>query len=231
MRGRPRTFDRNEALRRAMQLFWERGYEGTSLDALTRAMGINRPSLYAAFGCKEALFREAVALYQATEGGAAARALEEQPTARAALERVLRGNVELFLTPGKPSGCMIVLAATIGTPETSEVRAFLAEQRRSSLAAFEQRIERGQAEGDVPAGADPEALAAFYTTVLHGLSTAARDGASRQALMGIVDSAMAAWDTLVEPNPPRRGARPEGRAGGRSGAASVRRRNRETQSG
>lgn len=195
-RGRPRAFDRAAALRRAMEVFWERGYEGTSLGDLTAAMGINRPSLYAAFGCKEALFREAVELYGSAEGSATNRALRE-PTARAVVEAMLRGNVEAYLDPKNPAGCMIVLAATLGSPESKGVRDHLAECRRSGQVALQRRLERGVAEGELPAGTDTAALAAFYTTLLQGLSIQARDGASRETLNAVVDNAMAAWDALV----------------------------------
>ncbi|HTN90704.1 MAG TPA: TetR/AcrR family transcriptional regulator [Sorangium sp.] len=198
-RGRPRSFDRASALRRAMEVFWERGYEGTSLSDLTTAMGINSPSLYAAFGCKEALFREAVSLYSEVEGAAVARAMREEPTARRAVEAMLRGNAEAYVSPGKPSGCMIVLAATLGTQESEAVRSHLAEVRRGALVELQRRLDRGVAEGDLPAGTDTAALAAFYTTVLQGLSIQARDGASREALLAVVDCAMAAWDALARP--------------------------------
>ncbi|WP_436626235.1 TetR/AcrR family transcriptional regulator [Sorangium sp. So ce136] len=198
-RGRPRSFDRAAALRRAMEVFWERGYEGTSLSDLTAAMGINSPSLYAAFGCKESLFREAVSLYNQVEGAAVARAMREAPTARGAVEAMLRGNAEAYVSPGKPSGCMIVLAATLGTQESEAVRCHLAEVRRGAVVELQRRLDRGVVEGDLPAGTDTAALAAFYTTVLQGLSIQARDGASREALLAVVDCAMAAWDALARP--------------------------------
>jgi AcrR family transcriptional regulator len=193
-RGRPRSFDRDAALRRAMTVFWERGYEGVSLSDLTAAMGINAPSLYAAFGCKEALFREAVALYGANEGSIAERALREKKTAREAVEALLRGNAEAYADPKNPRGCMVVLAATNCTPENEDVRAHLSQCRRDAQKMLKRRLDRGVADGDLPGGTDAAALAAFYTTVLNGLSIQARDGASRQQLHAIVDVAMAAWD-------------------------------------
>jgi len=194
-RGRPRRFDRAAALRRAMEVFWERGYEGTSVSDLTAVMGINAPSLYAAFGSKEALFREAVALYDATEGSATGDALRDEPTARAAIEGVLRRNAAAFADPATPSGCMIVLAATNCTPANDGVRDFLAEWRRNDEAAFADRLARGVTAGELPTGTDTRALAAFYTAVLHGLAIQARDGASHATLDAVVDHAMTAWPT------------------------------------
>lgn len=202
-RGRPREFDRAQALRRAMEVFWQRGYEGASLGDLTAAMGINRPSLYAAFGCKEALFREAVALYDAVEGASTERALNEQPTSRAAVEAMLRDNADAYVASGNPPGCMIVLSALLGTQENQAVRDFLAQSRRRGQDALRRRLERSVAEGELPAGTDVGAVAAFYTTVLQGLSIQARDGASRAALRAIVDGALAAWDLLTAPGAAR----------------------------
>lgn len=198
-RGRPREFDRAAALRRAMDVFWRRGYEGASIGDLTKAMGINAPSLYACFGCKEALFRAAVALYNETEGAATDRALERAPTARTAVAAMLRDNAEAYARPKRPPGCMVTLAATVGSAENQEVRDFLSQCRQQAQDALQLRLERGIAEGDVPAATDTTALAAFYYTVLQGLSIQARDGASRAALHRIVDCAMAAWDRLTGP--------------------------------
>lgn len=196
-RGRPRAFDRALALRRAMEVFWEHGYEGTSLQALTSAMGINAPSLYAAFGGKEALFREAVALYSEQEGPLTRAALTEAPTAREAVARVLRDGAIAYTEPGRPSGCMIVLAATTYTPKTEGIRDFLAEQRRAGTAELRERIAAGIKDGDVPAGADITALAEYFSTVLHGMSIQARDGASRASLLAVAEAAMAGWDALA----------------------------------
>jgi AcrR family transcriptional regulator len=196
-RGRPRGFDRDAALHQAMDVFWARGYEGTSLGDLTAAMGIASPSLYAAFGSKEQLFHEAVELYGTLQGSMTARALSGQPTSRAAVEALLRDNAAAYTSPGNPRGCMVVLAATNVTPANQGVADFLAEQRRNGRAEVLARLERGVAEGDLPPETDVAALSAYVSTVLHGLSFEARDGLSCDALNAIVDGAMAAWDALV----------------------------------
>lgn len=192
-KGRPRAFDRQEALAAAMHVFWERGYEGTSLADLTREMGINPPSLYGAFGNKEALFAEALALYEAKEAEVITRLLNSAPTAREAIEATLRYNAEVYVEEGRPRGCMIVLSSLVGTPQSETVRRLLAERRRAGEDELRERIQRGQAEGDVPADADAAHLAAFYTTVLQGMSITARDGASRAELARIVTTAMDCW--------------------------------------
>jgi AcrR family transcriptional regulator len=202
-RGRPRGFDRAAALRRAMEVFWEHGYEGTSIGDLTAAMGVRPPSLYAAFGNKEALFREAVALYEDIEGEPPLRELREAPTACAGVEAMLRSHVLAYTEPGKPAGCMIVLAATTYTPSTQGIRDFLAEQRRASTAEVRARLARGRSDGDLSPDTDVDALAAYVSSVQFGMSLQARDGASRESLSSVVDLAMAAWDRLLAGGPAR----------------------------
>ncbi len=193
--GRPRGFDRDTALLAAMRTFWARGYEGTSIQDLVDATGVNKPSLYSTFGCKEEIFREAVELYDRLEGRATSQSLGAATTTREAVETMLRSNARAYVADEGPRGCMIVLASLLGAPENKNVRAFLADNRLSGEAALRDRLARGVAEGDLTPSADLDRLAAFYTTVLEGLSIQARDGASAQKLDTIVDAAMLAWPT------------------------------------
>ena len=198
-RGRPRSFDREVVLGRAMRVFWERGYEGTSIADLLRAMEITPPSLYAAFGSKEQLFRDAIAYYSRVESAASAEAMRQDGSARDTIERILRSNADAYTDPDKPSGCMVVLCATIGPPASESVRAFLAAQRGLGQDEIQHRLEVAVTEGELPNGTDTAGMALFYTTVLQGMSLQARDGAARAALHRIVDGAMAAWSTLAAP--------------------------------
>lgn len=196
-RGRPRSFDRTAALRRAMEVFWAKGYAGASMADLTAAMGINSPSLYAAFGCKEQLFREAVDLYRETEGLEVWKEMESFTTARAAVETFLMRTAEAFTRPGKPTGCLVVLGAVVGGDAGESVSQALCERRRGNLGVLTRRLERAVAEGELPPGIDCGAIATFYLTVQQGMSLQARDGSTREALTAIARSAMAAWPALT----------------------------------
>jgi len=198
--GRPRSFDRDVALSRAMKLFWERGYEAVSLADLTHELGINKPSIYAAFGSKEGLFREAVELYAATEGCATQNAMRDEPTARAAVEAMLRNNARVYTSADKPRGCMVLLAASVGSSENHEVRAYLATLRTRARALIEARVRRAILEGDVVGTADARRVALFYMSVLCGMSAHARDGLSYSELEPLVDDALAAWDVVAGPS-------------------------------
>jgi AcrR family transcriptional regulator len=183
-----------------MTVFWQRGYAGASVDALAAAMQINKPSLYAAFGSKETLFREALALYGTVEGAPVQRALDDASTARQAVEGALRANANLYTVRGKPRGCMIGLSALQCPPDDERVRRIARRTRHEGEAAIRRRIERGIADGDVPATADAKTMAAFYTAVTHGLAVQARDGVSRATLNAIVEGAMGAWEQLAAGN-------------------------------
>jgi AcrR family transcriptional regulator len=196
-RGRPRSFDRDAALQAAMKTFWQFGYEGASMAALTEAMGINSPSLYACFGSKEQLFREAVDLYLATEDKKTRSTLAEQQTARGAVEAMLQRSVANLTDPAGCRGCLLVLGDSNASPEHGGIHQYLVQRRKEIQAALEERIKRGIADGDVPAHANVKAIAAFFMTVMQGLSLRARDGASREAMLQVADAALAAWDALV----------------------------------
>jgi AcrR family transcriptional regulator len=196
-RGRPRSFDRDAALHAAMKTFWRFGYEGASMAALTEAMGINSPSLYACFGSKEGLFKEAVDLYLATEDKKTRSRLSEEPTARDAVAGMLRCSVNNLTDPSGARGCLLVLGDSNAAPEHAGIHQYLTQRRKEIQATLEARLHRAVAEGDVPSHADGKAIAAFYMTVMQGLSLRARDGASREAMTQIAGAAMAAWDALI----------------------------------
>ncbi|WP_157574172.1 TetR/AcrR family transcriptional regulator [Nocardia jejuensis] len=190
-RGRPRSFDRDAALDKALRLFWRQGYEPTSISDLTSELGIGAPSLYAAFGDKQTLFTEAVGVYGERYGGFAARALIEEPTARAAAERTLREAAIEYTEPGRPNGCMVI-SAGLNTTNT-DVAAGLATKRESNVAGFEQRISADIAAGILPASTDALALARFVGAVMQGMSQSSQDGATRDELVKVAELAMLAW--------------------------------------
>ena len=206
-RGRPRTFDREQALKSAIDVFWARGYDGATLEELQAAMGgIAPPSFYAAFGSKDRLFREAVELYYTTMRDRFLGVLDA-PTARDAIEGLLREGVECFSSGDGPRGCLIVLGAINCTRANKDAHDHLRGLRQQGPEIIRQRLARGVADGDLPAGAPVSEMASFYTTVMQGMAVRARDGASRQALMGVVQAAMAAWDPMVsQARRPRRAA-------------------------
>lgn len=187
-RGRPRSFDRDTALAKAMEVFWKKGFEATSISDLTRAMGINPPSLYAAFRDKESLFLEAVERYGQAHGASCPYCSE--PTAREAVEKLLRFMAHELTDPAHPRGCLMMMAASTSANASAALRDALAAKRMASREKLRERIRRGIEEGDVPADADAGALADFYSTILTGMSQQARDGASRKSLLATVEHAL-----------------------------------------
>ncbi|MFF0966371.1 TetR/AcrR family transcriptional regulator [Streptomyces sp. NPDC003703] len=190
-RGRPRSFDRATALEKAVLAFWENGYEGTSVSDLTRVMGIGAPSLYAAFGDKQALFAEVVRDYGERYGSFGERALAEEPTARAAVERMLREAAAEYTAPDRPHGCLVIHAAANCT--TPEVEESLRTRRNENIAAFESRIRADVAAGELPEGTDTGALARYVGALVQGMSQQARDGARREELEAVAEIALAVW--------------------------------------
>lgn len=189
-RGRPRSFDRDEALRRATEVFWERGYETASISELTTAMGIRPPSLYAAFGDKRALFDEVVAGYQAVNEPVVVEAFAA-PTAREGMERLLHRLADDYTDPSHPPGCLVISAAV--NVADHGVRDSLRADRNANKAAIAERIAEDVRTGLLPDDVDPRELATFYAAVVQGMSTQACDGASREQLHGIAARAMRAW--------------------------------------
>ncbi|WP_313237939.1 TetR/AcrR family transcriptional regulator [Delftia acidovorans] len=199
MAGRPREFDRDQALERAMLAFWRRGYEGTSMADLVQALGIASARIYAAFGSKQDLFREAVQRYEAGDGGFADRAMAQEPRVRDALARVLRDAVATYTDDAHPLGCMVVTAATNCAEENEAVAAWLAEHRRQRTQSLIDRLQRALDEGELRAGTDVQALGDFYATQLHGISVQARDGVPRERLLAAVQTALLLLETALEP--------------------------------
>ncbi len=191
-RGRPRSFDKDRALEAALEVFWEKGYDGASLSDLTEAMGINRPSLYAAFGDKEALFRKVLERYEHGPMAYMAEALQE-PTARRAVELMLKGTIAALTRPHAPHGCLLVQGALACGEESNAMREELATRRAAGEVALRKRMKRAKDEGELPASVNPADLSRFYMAILHGMSVQAAGGASRAALESVAETALKAW--------------------------------------
>jgi AcrR family transcriptional regulator len=191
-RGRPRGFDCDQVLDRALQVFWRKGYEGASLAELTKAMGINRPSLYAAFGDKEALFRKALDRYETGPVRYFQEALQAS-TSREVAERLLYGTAEVVADGSHPAGCLLVQGALAAGDEAEPVRRELAVRRGASMEAIRRRLQRARREGDLPAGADPAGLARYLATILHGMAVQAAGGASANDLRRVAEIALRSW--------------------------------------
>lgn len=191
-KGRPREFDVDEALAAALRVFWTKGYEAASLSDLTDAMGITRPSLYAAFGNKESLFRKALDLYEREKLAYVGEALQ-QPTSRGVVEQLLRGALAMQTSDCEPKGCMRVIGSVSCGPEAESIRADLMARRQSSQRALCERMKRAKDEGDLPAGTDVDGLCAYLGAILGGMAIQAGSGASKTQLEGLVETALAMW--------------------------------------
>jgi AcrR family transcriptional regulator len=190
--GRPREFDVDQALDRALQVFWRKGYEGTTLPDLTKAMGINRPSLYAAFGSKEGLFRKALDRYAEGPAAYVGEALNE-PSARAVAERLLGGAIDAVTDRRNPRGCLMVQGALACGEAAESVRRELVSRRLAGEAALRERFERAISDGDLPVDSHPADLARYIVAVIHGIAVQAAGGASRAELRRVAAMALRAW--------------------------------------
>lgn len=190
--GRPREFDTAEAIDKAMLLFWRKGYEGTSIADLTEALGVTRPSLYAAFGNKEQLFRTVLDRYDERTAEFLSVSLKLR-TGREVAEGLLRGAANFHASPANPPGCLIVHGALVGSDESEPLRKETRNRRTQLRAAIRKRLERSLAEGDLPEGAAPEALARYIVAVMRGMAVEAASDAKGRDLHQIVDIAMLAW--------------------------------------
>jgi AcrR family transcriptional regulator len=190
--GRPRTFDAETALDKAMKVFWEKGYEGSSLPELTEAMGMNRPSLYAVFGNKENLFRMALDRYGSTHDPLFNAALKE-PTARAVVEHFLRGNADAQTETDKPHGCLVINGALACSDDALPIRNSLIERRAASEVQLRERFEQAKVDGDLPADSCSGQMARYVMTVSNGMAVQAAAGATRQQLQEVVDQVLRGW--------------------------------------
>lgn len=191
--GRPRAFDREQALGIALDLFWRQGFEGTSTTQLTAAMGISPPSLYAAFGSKETLYREAVALYLVRYGSFLSAPLTADCTARDAVARILLAAAKQFSQAGHAPGCMVSCAELSASPDNAVLVAEMAALRQSAQSALHVRLEIARKAGELPPQTDTSTLAAFYAMVVQGMAVQARDGAKTALLKRMATMAMRAW--------------------------------------
>lgn len=208
--GRPREFDADMALDRALDLFWRHGYEGVSVNDIADAVGISKPSLYAAFTDKETLYLRALARYGERQHARHAQLLESEPDARVAIEKLMQGAVDHLAEGEQPGGCMVVTGSTgCANPTVPEsVKEALGEALRAGARAIEARLARAKREGQLDADVDVTALALFFYTAITGLSVQARGHRCADALRTVVKTTMRAWpEPAARSTPPVRGSR------------------------
>lgn len=190
--GRPREFDCETALDRAMDVFWKRGYEAATLPELTAAMGINKPSLYAAFGSKEQLFRKAVERYVNGPAGYLKEAMQ-RATAREAVEAMLAGGIDVVTDPKHPGGCLIIQGALSCSEDAECLKNEMAALREAGMNLLRKRLEVAKREGELPAQTDCADLARYFMCVSHGMAVQAAGGATKKQLQCVAAVAMQAW--------------------------------------
>ncbi|HYN53725.1 MAG TPA: TetR/AcrR family transcriptional regulator [Methylotenera sp.] len=195
-RGRPLAFDQDAALDAALNVFWTRGYEGASMTELTEALGINKPSIYATFGNKEALFRKALARYLAGPAAFVTEVLNE-PTAKGMTEKFLIGTVEFLTNENNPRGCMIVQGALTCGAGAALIQQELVGYRKNYEDKLAERFERAKSSGELPENTNCSALAKYLATIHQGLSVQASSGASKDELMAVVALILKKWPANI----------------------------------
>ena len=198
--GRPRGFDRDQAVDQAMMLFWQHGYESTSLAQLKEGMGgISAPSFYAAFTSKEALFQEVIARYLATHGRANAGLYDASVAPRSAIEQTLRNSAKMQTDRSHPAGCLMVLSGATCSKESEQLQKMLAEDRTRNRKGFDNCVRRAIEAGELPASTHAAALATMFDAFLQGMSIQAREGTSLAKLNASITQVMSIWDCLAKP--------------------------------
>lgn len=200
-RGRPRSFDTDTALDRALEVFWRHGFQGASLSELTEAMGLNKPSLYAAFGDKESLYLRALERYATLCAQEHAVKLEAEPDARRAVAAFLHSIAAMLVDPKLPGGCYVIngVADCGGTVTPPAVEAALRGQLEQNEVMLKSRLARAQREAQLPKGKSADELAALFSAVIAGIAVLAKGGASRAKLDKVIDTALLAWPEPAEP--------------------------------
>ncbi|KAA9000778.1 TetR/AcrR family transcriptional regulator [Affinibrenneria salicis] len=173
-----------------MDIFWAKGYEAAQLSELMAAIGINPPSFYAAFGSKEALYREALDLYLSTAGSASMKALAETGNIRDVIKAMLLASLDTALSSPSSGGCLVSLGLVNCQAQNASLRDHMRELRRSTLRLIRQRLERAIADGELPTDTDTDRLATYFAAIIQGISLQAQDGAGRETLLGIVETSM-----------------------------------------
>jgi AcrR family transcriptional regulator len=203
--GRPRAFSCEAVLDTAMRLFARKGYTATSMSDLTEATGVNRPSIYAAFGSKGKLFSRAVARYMDAGDAHVAQSLASA-TAREGVERLLRDGVTMFTSPEGVGGCFFTQGPLTG-PGTSDAMKQDFHHRRATIQrALARRFERAIESGELARSTSPKDLARFYSVVMQGIALQAQHGSTRAELLRVVEIAMDRWPKAKKtPSPPGRG--------------------------
>jgi AcrR family transcriptional regulator len=191
-KGRPREFCVDGALAAALRVFWSKGYEGASMTDLTEAMGITRPSLYAAFGNKESLFRKALDLYEREKLDYVGVALAK-PTARGVAETMMRGALENQTSSCEPRGCLGVITSVACGQEAESIRLEVLERGQVAKRALIDRLERAKTEGDLPAHVDVEGLTGYLYAILQGMAVQAGAGATREDLERLIETSLMVW--------------------------------------